>query len=124
MRKTQNSGFLVRGDVSDLNKEYYGVLKDIYELSYVGNGKVHLFKCHWWDVAHLGRGDKIDKYGLTSVYNHCALNTNEPFILASQSEQVFYLNDMVDKDWLIVVKHNPRDLFNVPKGEGDIPFNE
>ncbi|KAG5580350.1 hypothetical protein H5410_050977 [Solanum commersonii] len=50
VRKTQNSGVLVRGDDSDSNKEYYGVLEDIYELCYVENRKVHLFKCHWDDV--------------------------------------------------------------------------
>lgn len=46
VRKTQNNGVLVRGDDSDTNKEYYGVLDDIYELRYVGNKNVHLFKCH------------------------------------------------------------------------------
>lgn len=124
VRKTQNSGVLVRGDDSDYNKEYYGVLEDIYELRYVGNRKVHLFKCHWWDVALLGRGYKIDKYGFTSVNTHCALNTNEPFVLASQSEQVFYLKDMVDKDWLVVVKTNPRDLFNMPEVEETVMNEE
>ncbi|XP_016470962.2 uncharacterized protein LOC107793188 [Nicotiana tabacum] len=97
-RKTQNSGVLVRVDDLDSNKEYYGVLEDIYELSYVGNRKVYLFKCHWRDAARLVRGYKIDKYGFTSVNIRCALNTNEPFVLASQSEQAFYLDDMVDND--------------------------
>ncbi|KAM3236162.1 hypothetical protein P3L10_016199 [Capsicum annuum] len=124
VRKTQNNRVLVRGDVSDLNKEYYGVLQDIYELRYAGNRKVHLFKCHWWDVAHLERGYKIDKYGFTSLNTHCVLNTNEPFVLVSQCEQVFYLNDMVDKDWLVVVKTNPRDFFNVPEVELDTSLNE
>ncbi|XP_049359540.1 uncharacterized protein LOC125824236 [Solanum verrucosum] len=124
VRKTQNSGVLVRGDDSDSNKEYYGVLEDIYELCYVGNRKVHLFKCHWWDVARLGRGYKIDKYGFTSVNTHCALNTNEPFVLASQCEQVFYLKDMVDKDWLVVVKTNPRDLFNMTEVEETVMNEE
>ncbi|KAM3200286.1 hypothetical protein P3L10_032648 [Capsicum annuum] len=78
MRKTQNSGVLMRGDVSDSNKEYYGVLKDIYELRYTGNRK---------------------------------------------SEQVFYLNDLIDKDWLVVVKTNPRDLFNVPEVEREASLN-
>ncbi|KAM3270762.1 hypothetical protein P3S67_028964 [Capsicum chacoense] len=82
--KTQNSRFLVRGDVSDPNKEYYGVLQDIYKLCYAGNRKVHPFKCHWWDVAHLKRGYNIDKYGFTSVNTHCVLNTNEPFVFVSQ----------------------------------------
>ncbi|XP_075111839.1 uncharacterized protein LOC107799971 [Nicotiana tabacum] len=115
--KMQNSGVLVRGDDSDFNKEYYGVLEDIYELSYLGNRKVYLFNSHWWDVARLGRGYKIDKYGFTSVNTRCALNTNEPCVLASQSEQVFYLDDMVDNDWLVVVKTNPRDLFKMPDND-------
>ncbi|PHU05138.1 hypothetical protein BC332_25960 [Capsicum chinense] len=119
-----NSGFLVREDVSDSNKEYYGVLKDIYELCYTGNRKVHLFKCHWCDVAHLGKRYKIDKYGFTSVNTQRVLNTNEPFVLASQSEQVFYLNDLVDKDWLLVVKTNPRDLFNMPEFEREASLND
>ncbi|XP_055803422.1 uncharacterized protein LOC129872461 [Solanum dulcamara] len=120
VRKTQNSGVLVRGDDADSNKKYYGVLEDIYELRYVGNRKVYLFKCHWWDVAHLGRGHKIDSYGFTSVNTHCALNTNEPFVLASQSEQFFNLNDTIDKDWLVVVKTNPHDVFSMPEVEEEL----
>ena len=118
-KKTQNSGVLVRGDDSDPMKEYYGVLEHIYELSYVGNKKVYLFKCHWWDMARLGRGYKIDKYGFTSVNARCSLKTNEPFVLASQAEQVFYIDDIVDKDWLVVVKTSPRDLFNMPQTYDD-----
>ncbi|XP_059289003.1 uncharacterized protein LOC132042500 isoform X1 [Lycium ferocissimum] len=114
-RKTQNCGVLVRGDDSDSKKEYYGIVEDIYELSYRGNRKVYLFRCHWWDVAHLGKGYKIDKYGFTSVNTRCALRTNEPFVLASQSLQVFYLNDMIDKEWFVVVKTNRHDLYNMPE---------
>lgn len=75
-------------------------------------------------MARLGRGYKIDNYGFTSVNTHCPLNTNEPFVLASQSEQVFYLKDMVNKDWLVVVKTNPRDLFNIPEVEEAIMNDE
>ena len=66
-------------------------------------------------MARLGRRYKIDKYGFTSVNTRCTLNTNEPFVLASQCEQVFYLNDMVDKDWLVILKKNPHDLFRMPE---------
>ena len=116
-RKTQNSGVLVRGDDENTEKEYYGVLEDILELSYVGNRKVYLFRCHWWDVARLGRGYKIDNYGFTSVNIHGSLNTNEPYVLASQAEQVFYVENIVEKDWLFVVKTTPRDLYNMPHVE-------
>ncbi|XP_060190507.1 uncharacterized protein LOC132619696 [Lycium barbarum] len=109
VRKMQNSGVLVRGDDSDSNKEKQESLPIQVSL---------------WDVAHLGRGYKIDKYGFTSVNTHCALNANEPFVLATQSEQLFYLNDIVDKDWLVAIKTNPRDLFNMPEVEDEALLNE
>ncbi|KAF7841814.1 hypothetical protein G2W53_004112 [Senna tora] len=124
-RKTQNSGVLVKGDVSDTEKEYYGVLEDVYELNYIENQKVYLFKCHWWDIAHFERGYKVDKYGFVSVNTKRSLNTNESFVLASQAKQVFYLDDISDPGWLVVVKTNPHDLFDVPPedkeddGDGD-----
>ncbi|KAF7835450.1 uncharacterized protein G2W53_010309 [Senna tora] len=114
-RKTQNSGVLVKGNVSDTEKEYYGVLEDVYELNYVENRKVYLFKCHWWDVAHFERGYKVDKYEFVSVNTKRSLNTNEPFVLASQAKQVFYLDDISDPGCLVLVKTNPRDLFDVPQ---------
>ncbi|KAI9120320.1 hypothetical protein K1719_007353 [Acacia pycnantha] len=113
-KKTQNNGVMVKGDDINADKEYYGVLDHIYELSYIGNRKIYLFKCHWWDVAHYDKGYKVDKYGFTSINTQCSLQTNEPFILASQAEQIFYVDDLVRPSWLVVVKTNPRDLFNMP----------
>ncbi|KAF7839387.1 uncharacterized protein G2W53_007869 [Senna tora] len=81
------------------------------------NRKVYLFKCTWWDVARLRRGYKIDKYGFVSVNTHCSLNTNEPFVWASQAEQVFYVKEIMDEDWLFIVKTSPCDLFNMPNGD-------
>ncbi|KAF7832267.1 uncharacterized protein G2W53_014600 [Senna tora] len=101
-----------------VDKEYYGVLEDVYELNYIGNRKVYLFKCHWWDVAHFERGYKVDKYGFVSVNTKRSLNTNEPFVLASQAKQVFYFDDISDPGWLVVVKTNPRDLFEEMTGLG------
>lgn len=117
-KKTQNSGVLVRGDDLDPQKEYYGVLEYIYELSYVGNRKVYLFKCHWWDVAQ-DKGYKIDKHGFISVNSEYSLTTDDPFVLASQAEQVFYVKDIVDEKWQVVIKTSPRDLFNMPQQDGD-----
>ncbi|XP_038713903.1 uncharacterized protein LOC120007624 isoform X1 [Tripterygium wilfordii] len=113
-RTSQNSGVLVKGDDSSPEKEYYGILKDVFELSYVGGRKVFLFRCHWWDVGRLGRGYKIDKYGYTSVNVNGSLNSSEPFVLAFQAEQVFYIEDNVDNEWLVVVKTTPRDLYSMP----------
>lgn len=106
----------VRGDNSSPTKEYYGVLEDIYELLYVENNKVYLFKCHWWDVSRLGRGYKVDKYGYISVNTKSTLRRNEPFVLASQAEQIFYVQDLTESNWHIVLKTKPRDLFDMPLG--------
>ncbi|XP_073116140.1 uncharacterized protein [Elaeis guineensis] len=78
-RKSQNSGVLVKGDDTSADKEYYGVLEDIFELLYVGNKKVVLFK----------------------------------------SQQVFYVEDLVDSNWLVVVKTYPRDAYDVPSVDND-----
>ncbi|XP_030963614.1 uncharacterized protein LOC115984741 [Quercus lobata] len=42
--------------------------------------------------------------------------TNDPFILASQTSQVYYVEDERDKDWLVVDKTKPRDVFDVRNG--------
>ncbi|KAI9120006.1 hypothetical protein K1719_008975 [Acacia pycnantha] len=89
-KKTQNNGVMVKGDDQNADKEYYGVLDHIYELSYMGNRKIYLFKCHWWDVAHYDKG-----------YKHL-------------KRENFYVDDLVQPSWLVVVKTNPRDLFNMP----------
>jgi hypothetical protein len=43
--KSQNSGILVKGDETAGNLDYFGVLTDIIEMSYLGGNKVILFKC-------------------------------------------------------------------------------
>ncbi|XP_073098635.1 uncharacterized protein [Elaeis guineensis] len=119
-RKSQNSGVLVKGDDTSADKEYYGVLEDIFELLYVGNKKVVLFKCHWWDVGRLGRGYRVDNYGYISINIHGSLNTSEPFVLASQAQQVFYVEDLVDSNWLVVVKTYPHDAYDMPSVDNDV----
>ncbi|XVE98567.1 hypothetical protein REPUB_Repub03eG0117000 [Reevesia pubescens] len=42
------------------------------------------------------------------------LKTEEPFVVASQVEQVYYVQEPKDPNWLIVQKAPPRDLYNIP----------
>ena len=37
----------------------------------------------------------------------------DPFILASQALQAFYVEDTIEKDWHVVVRTHPRDLFDI-----------
>ena len=59
-----------------------------------------------------------DKFGLTLVnFKHLLYKTehasNEPFILASQAQQVFYVQDPTEEDWNVVIKMKPRDLYGL-----------
>ncbi|CAL5419434.1 unnamed protein product [Camellia sinensis] len=61
-RKTQNSGVVVKGDHKGEAIDFYGVVRDIVELKYLGRNRVFLFKCDWWDVGNEKNGMKFDDY--------------------------------------------------------------
>lgn len=42
---------------------------------------------------------------------------DEPYILATQAEQVYYVKDTRDPKWFVVVKTKPRDLYDFPPTE-------
>lgn len=95
-------------------------------MNYYDNLRYILFKCDWVDVD-TGRGYKIDEFGFPLVnFSHLIhvgkRMTDDPFILASQASQVYYVEDERDKDWLVVVKTKPRDVFDV--GNGDLSDND
>ncbi|XP_071912427.1 uncharacterized protein [Coffea arabica] len=104
-RKTQNSGVTVNATTSsfasirDQNPVlselvYFGVLKNMIELIY-GGRRVVLFECDW--ISN-GSRMKQDADGFT-VVNFANVRPHvEPFILASQASQVFYVEDPTDKD--------------------------
>jgi len=110
--KSQNSRVLVKGDENAGYLDYFGVLTYIIELSYSGGNNVVLFKCDWWDVSSK-RGHLIEKCGLFLISSNCKMRTNEPYVLASQAQQVYYVKDTKDPNWLVVVKTKPRDLYDV-----------
>ena len=97
---------MVSGDDS-FDTEYYRVLKDIYELHYPGGNRVFFFKCDWFDVQHLGKGYKVDEYRLISVNKSGYLKTDDVFLLKSQVEQVFYIQDPISHDWEFLIKTQP-----------------
>ena len=114
-RKTQNSGvtltaltssFASAKDKSPIQDTvaYYGRLFEIVELDYFGRFKVVLFRCEWYDAGR-------DKYGLTFVHFNKKCYQNEPFILASQAHQCFYVQDPYEHNKHYVMETIPRDLF-------------
>jgi hypothetical protein len=94
----QNSG--VRFDDAANTKEkdtYYGYIEEIWELDYGGDLKVPLFRCKW---ANLNGGGGVmvnPQYGMTTVDLKNLRHIDEPFVLANDVAQVFYVKDMSTK---------------------------
>jgi hypothetical protein len=87
----QNSGVRIDAYDCDGNREtYYGFIEEIWELEYRENLKVSLFRCQW---IRLPNGVKTDKYGMTNVNFKFLGYREQPFVLAKDVTQVFYLKD-------------------------------
>ena len=98
----------VVGDVS-----YYGRILEIFELNYSNQRYAVLFKCEWVKKT----GFRKDDFGFPQVNFKHVNDTedlmSEPFILASQAEQVYYVEDPTDSDWHFVVTPSPRDFYDM-----------
>jgi hypothetical protein len=93
----QNSG--VRFDAVHENgtkDTYYGYIEEIWELDYGPSFKVLLFWCKWVKLTG-GRVVVDQKYGMTTVDLNNLAYIDEPFVLANDVAQVFYVKDMSTK---------------------------
>lgn len=117
---TQNSGvtlvcetpsFASAKDNNPMTKAvtYFGAINDIIELDYYACFKFVLFNCDWFEVEE-------ENFGLTSVHFNKRCSRDDPFILASQVHQCFYIQDPFNKDKHYVMDTVPRDLFNMYDG--------
>ncbi|CAK8534103.1 unnamed protein product [Lathyrus sativus] len=88
---------------------YYGVIEEIWDINFI-TFKVPLFKCKWVDTKN---SVKTDEFGFTLVGLEKVAYMDEPFIMASQAKQVFYVRDPSNKKWPVVLQgksnHNPND---------------
>ncbi|CAN6569387.1 unnamed protein product [Malus baccata var. baccata] len=119
--KNQNCGVFVPANVPGAIGQVncYGRVVDMFEVKYCGSTEaedrgraVMLFKCEWVN-SESPRGMKTDQYGFTMVnFNQLGFK-EDPFILASQALKAFYVEDTIEKDWHVVVRTQPRDLFDV-----------
>nr|XP_004492006.1 uncharacterized protein LOC101504571 [Cicer arietinum] len=100
---------------------YFGTIEEICDVDFI-KFKVHVFKCKLIDINN---GVKIDKFGFTMVDLEKVAYKDEPFIMASQAKQVFYVSDPSNKKWLVVLQgksfHGPNesldstlDVFDTP----------
>lgn len=63
-----------------------------------------LFKCDCYDIVSCGTGIRSDKYGYRLLNTKKLLETNEPYVLASQVKQVFHVDDLNNKGCVVVIR--------------------
>ncbi|KAL6321186.1 hypothetical protein AAG906_015530 [Vitis piasezkii] len=97
---------------------FYGVINEIWDLDY-NMFRIPIFKCDWVDNKN---GIKVDELGFTLVDFSKIGHKSDPFILASQAKQVFYVEDQLDPKWSIVLSIPPKD-FNNMEGLDDFTDN-
>nr|GEX81959.1 hypothetical protein [Tanacetum cinerariifolium] len=122
-RSTYNSEVCLKGsNYSDESNDYYGILAEIVQLEYpaLPIKRVVLFRCDWFDPTP-NVGMKVHKgYNLVDVNHKRRFDKYEPFILASQSSQVYYTSypslrrDKVD--WWALSKAKPRSFIDLLGG--------
>ena len=88
-----------------------------------------LFKCDWVDNRVQNKWVKTDQFGTTTVNFRHLFNTgekisDEPFILASQAVQVYYVPEAIDTDWVAAVQSVQRDVFDFDNLEDEDIIND
>lgn len=124
-RQVQNSGVSLLAktmqvssskDINPITADmcYYGIIEEIWELDYV-QFRIPVFKCKWVDNV-----SGVSTSGGFRIINFSHIGYKaEPFILASQATQVFYVTDPTNSSHSIVLSFTPRHIFN-PDNEEDI----
>ncbi|KAH1198427.1 hypothetical protein GmHk_18G052013 [Glycine max] len=107
----------VDGNLRQADLPYYGKLEDIIEINYSGRFSFILFKCKWADTTR-DRGYKKDCWNFNCVNFDRLIHIgdreeHEPYIEASQAQMVYYVDDVVNEGWSVVVHIKPRDLYDM-----------
>jgi hypothetical protein len=116
---TVNTGVCVSCiDESNNETEYHGVIKDIIKIKWEGRLQLELvlFDCDWFDPTPNGIR-RIENLGLVEIKHAARLSVFEPFVLASQVKQVYYLPyacQRLDlKEWWVTYQVTPHGYINV-----------
>lgn len=118
--KSQNSGLAVEGEHAEQTSTFYGYLCKVWEISYLFNHRVVLFQCEWFNTGN-NRTYRVDEH-CTSIDIRSRWYKDDPFVLPSQVQQVFYVNDTkLGVNWKIVQRFHHRGIWDVPELEEEEP---
>jgi len=109
--RVQNSGVTLQAEAvhfasfKDKNPittsmSYFGIIQEIWEVDYIAF-RVLVFKCKW---VNSNFGVVTDDFDFTLVDLNKISYTDEPFIMASQTRQIFYVIDPANQKWSIVLE--------------------
>jgi hypothetical protein len=75
------------------------------------------FDCDWFDPNH---GTPENEFGMVEVKHAHQLCGCDPFVLAHQVEQVYYMSYLCEKlsAWLMVYRGNPHERLHTPDDSG------
>jgi len=122
--KTRNSDIMAKETHRGKTIEFYGVLKEVIELQYNSNLRhcrlVVLFRCDWYNQEGMTVDIRDDRH-FKSINIKSFWYKSDPFVLATQSRKIFYLqNNDLDNDWRVVQKIEHRGIYDVPEKDGDV----
>ncbi|RVW94540.1 hypothetical protein CK203_030792 [Vitis vinifera] len=124
LRTTQNSGVSIVASTMQIASAkdqnpvfgelcFYGIITEIWDLDYT-MFRIPVFKCDWVDNKN---GIKVDDLGFTLVDFSKIAHKSDPFILASQAKQVFYVQDQLDPRWSVVLSTPQKYFLDMEGGE-------
>jgi hypothetical protein len=115
-----NTGVVTRVvDAEGHESKYYGIIKNIIEYNFARNKnfKIVFFDCDWFDPNQVTRENE---FGMVEVKHAHRLHGCNPFVLAHQVEQVYYMSYPCEKlsAWWVVYRVNPREWLHTPDDSG------
>ncbi|KAL0649592.1 hypothetical protein Bca4012_092283 [Brassica carinata] len=81
---------MIQGPIGET--DFYGILQEIIEVEFPDLVKLKcvLFKCDWFDPT-INRGVRYSKFGVVDINATWRYNKVEPYILASQADQICFI---------------------------------
>ena len=118
-RSVQNSGIMAPGSHGQGESNFYGRLVSIVKLDFAYGYSVHLFKCKWFSTINTKKRKRfVRDYHLRSVNENVLWYEDNPYILPTQAQQIFYLDDpKLNSGWKVIQTIRHRHVWDVPENE-------
>jgi hypothetical protein len=106
-------------DAKGHESKYYRIIKNIIKYNFARNKnlKTVFFDCDWFDP---NQGTRENEFGMVEVKHTHRLRGCDPFVLAHQVEQVYYMSYPCEKlsVWWVVYRVNPHERLHTPDDSG------